>query len=50
MTISLPIKHNRAPIMSLYGHYSYYMPTNMSDYMTPHSAYTKIEISHSYLL
>ncbi len=31
MTISLPLKHHRAPIMSLYGLYSYYLPTNMSD-------------------
>ncbi len=31
MTISLPLKHHRAPIMSLGGLYSYYLPTNMSD-------------------
>ncbi len=50
MTISLPLKHKKAPIMSLYCLYSYYMPTNMSDYKTPKSAYAKIEISHPYLL
>ncbi len=50
MTLSLPLKHFRAPIMSLYDHYSYYMPTNMSDYKTTSSAYTKLEISHPYLL
>ncbi len=31
MTISLPLKHHRAPIMSLYGLFSYHLPTNMSD-------------------
>ncbi len=50
MTLSLPLKHHRAPIMSLYGLNSYYMPTNMSDYKTTSSAYTKLEISHPYLL
>ncbi len=50
MTISLPLKHRKAPIMSLYGLYSYYMPMNMSDYKRTSSAYTKIEISHAYLL
>ncbi len=47
MTISLPLKHNKAP---LYRLYSYYMPMNMSDYKTFSSSYTKIEISHPYLL
>ncbi len=32
MTISLPLKHKKAAIMSLYGLYFYYMPPNMSDY------------------
>ncbi len=50
MTISLPLKHDKAPIMSLYGLYSYYMPTNMSDYKKASSVYTKIKISHPYLL
>ncbi len=50
MTISLPLKHSKAPIMSLYGLYSYYMPMNMSYYKKSSSAYTKIEISHPYLL
>ncbi len=45
MTISLPLKHEKAPIMSLYGLYLYYMPVNMSDYRKASSAYTKIEIS-----
>ncbi len=36
--------------MSLYRLYSYYMLTNMSVYKTPKCAYTKIEISHPYLL
>ncbi len=50
MTLSLPLKHHRAPIMSPCGLYSYYMPTNMSDYNTTSSAYTKLEISHPYIL
>ncbi len=32
MTISLPLKHEKVPIVSLYGLYSYYMSTNMLDY------------------
>ncbi len=31
MTISLPLKHHRAPILSLYGLFSYHLPTNMLD-------------------
>ncbi len=50
MTLSLPLKHHRAPIMSLYGLYSYYMPLNMSDSKTTTSAYTRLKISHPYLL
>ncbi len=50
ITISLPFKHRKAPIMSLCGLYSYYMPRNLSDYKKTSSAYTKIEISHPYLL
>ncbi len=34
MTLSLPLKYHRAPFMSLYGLYSYYMPLNMSDSKT----------------
>ncbi len=30
MTISLPLQHHRAPILSLYGLFSYNLPTNMS--------------------
>ncbi len=36
--------------MSLYGLYSYYLPTNMSDQKSTSSAYTKLQISHPYLL
>ncbi len=50
ITLSLPLKHHRAPIMSLYGLYSYYMPINMSDSKTTTSAYTRLEISHPFLL
>ncbi len=50
MTISLPLKHEKAPIMSLYGLHSYYMLENMSDHKKARSAYTKIKISHPYLL
>ncbi len=50
MTLSVPFKHHRAPIMSLDGLYSYYIPTNMSDTKTTISAYTRLEISHPYLL
>ncbi len=49
MTISLLLKHEKAPIMSLYGLYSCYMPANMSnykkDYKKASSSYTKIENS-----
>ncbi len=50
MTLSLPLKHHRAPIMSLYGHCSYYIPINMSDCKITTSAYTRLKISHPYLL
>ncbi len=50
MTICLPLKHRKATIMSLYGLYSYYIPTNMSDYNKTSSPYTKIDNSHPYLL
>ncbi len=50
MTISLPFKHHRAPIMSLYGLSSYHLPTNISDRKNGSSSYTKLQISHPYLL
>ncbi len=50
MTISLPLKHHRAPIMSLYGLFSHHLPTNMSDGKRFSSSYTKLQISHPYLL
>ncbi len=50
MTLSLPLKHHRAPIMSLYGLYTYYMPINMSDSKATTSGYARLEISHLYLL
>ncbi len=50
MTISLPLKYYRAPIMSLYGLYSYHLPANMSDGKSTSSPYTKLDISHPYLL
>ncbi len=50
MTLYLPLKHHRAPIVFLYGLYSYYIPTNMSDSKTTTSAYTRLEIRHPYLL
>ncbi len=50
MTISLPLKYKKAPFMSLYGLYSYYMLVNMSDYKKASSGYTNIEISHPYML
>ncbi len=31
MTISLPLKHHRTPILSLYGLLSYHLPMNMSE-------------------
>ncbi len=48
MTISLPLKHHRAPIMSLYVLYSYHLPANMSDRKSVSSTYTKLHISHPY--
>ncbi len=50
VTISLPLKHHRAPIMSLYGIFAYHLPTNMSDRKNISSSYTKLQISHPYLL
>ncbi len=50
MTISLPLKHHRAPILSLYGLFSYHLPTNMSDEKSLSSSYSKLQVSHSYLL
>ncbi len=50
MTISLPLKHIKAPIMSIYNLNSYYMPTNMTDNKKPISSYTKLLITKPYLL
>ncbi len=50
MTIYLPLKHMKAPIMSMYSLHFYYMRTNMTDYKQPRSAYTKLQISHPYLV
>ncbi len=50
MTISLPLKHHRAPILSLYGLFSYHLPTNMSDEKSLSSSYIKLQVSHPYLL
>ncbi len=50
MTISLPLKHHRAPILSLYGLFSYHSPTNMSDEKSLSSSYTKLQVSHPFLL
>ncbi len=50
MTISLPLKHHRAPILSVYGLFSYYLPTNMSGEKSISSSYTKLQVSHPYLL
>ncbi len=43
MTISLPLKHMMAPIMSIYSFHSYFMPTNMTDNKKPRSSYTKLK-------
>ncbi len=48
--ISLPLKHHREHIVSLYGQFSYYLPTNMSDKKNLSSCYTKLQVSHPYLL
>ncbi len=50
MTISLPLKHHRAPILSLYGLFSYHLPPNMSDKKSLSSSYTKLQVCHPYLL
>ncbi len=50
MTISLPLKHHRAPILSLCGLFSYHLPINMSDEKSLSSSYTKLQVSHPYLL
>ncbi len=50
MTISLPLKHHRDPILSLYGLFSYHLPTNMSGEKRLSSSYTKLDVSHPYLL
>ncbi len=43
ITISLSLKHRKAPIMSIYGLYYYYMPMNMLDYKKSSSAYTSLK-------
>ncbi len=50
MTITLALKHLRAPILALYGLFSYHLPTNISDEKSLSSSYTKLEVSHTYLL
>ncbi len=50
VTISLPLKHHIAPILALYGLFSYHLPTNMSDERSLSSSYTKLQVSHPYLL
>ncbi len=50
MTISLTLKHHSAPIMSLYRLYSYHLTSNMSDGKSVSSSYTKLQISHPYML
>ncbi len=50
MTISLPLKQHRATILSLYELFSYHLPTDMSDEKTLSSSYTKLHVSHPYLL
>ncbi len=50
MTISLHLRQHRAPILSLYGLFSYHLPTNMSDEKSLSSSYTKLQVSHPYLL
>ncbi len=50
MTISLHLKNHRASIMSLYGLYSYHLLDNMSDGKSVSSTYTKLHISHPYML
>ncbi len=50
ITISLPLKHHRAPILALYGLFSYHLPTDISDEKSLSSSYTKLQVSHPYLL
>ncbi len=50
MTISIPLKHHGAPILSLYGLFSYHLPTSMSEEKSLSSSYTKLQVSHPYLL
>ncbi len=50
MTISVPLKHHRGAILSLYDLFSYYLPTNMSDEKRLSYSYIKIQVSHPYLL
>ncbi len=50
MTIYLPLKHHRAAILSLYGLFSYHLPTNMSDEKSLSSSCTNLQVSHPYLL
>ncbi len=45
MTIFLPLKHMKAPIMSIYSLHSYYMPTNMTVYKKPRSAFAKLKLA-----
>ncbi len=50
MTISLPLKNHRALNLALYGLFSYHLPTNISDEKSLSSSYTKLQVSHPYLL
>ncbi len=50
MAIMLSLKHSEAPILFLYSLHLYYMPTNMSDYKETYGSYTKLDISHPYLI
>ncbi len=50
MTISIPLKHRRAPILSLYGLFLYHLPTDKSDEKSLSFSYTKLQVSHPYLL
>ncbi len=50
MTIFLPLKHMKAPVMYIYCLHSFYMSTNMTDNKKPRQSYTKLQITHPYIL
>jgi len=50
MNIMLPLQHIRTPLMSVYSIESHYLPTNMSADRSSLNSYTKLVISHPFII